>query len=107
KKNAETEFKKSMERTNQAMEVLEAQLLDELNTSGANSLSCPSGTVYKTIQMSTSIDDRPAFLAYVRASGEWEALDAKANKTFIKEYMDKNNDVPPGVKVTQLATVGI
>lgn len=107
KKNAEKEFKDSMERPNKAMETLEAALLDELNRSGADSLSCPAGTVYKNMQLNSSIDDRVAFLAWLRANGDWEALDAKANKTFLKEFMEKNGDVPPGVKVSQIATVGI
>lgn len=107
KKNAEDEFKKSMERPNAAMDKIEAELLDELNKTGADSISCPQGTVYKNTQVSTTVEDRITFLKWLRAGGEWDAADIKGNKTFIKEYAEKNGELPPGVKMTQMATVGI
>lgn len=107
KKAAEDEFKKSMSKVVQAMDKLEAELLDTLNQSGANSLSCDEGTVYRNMQLSATVENRDDFLGHVRNTGLWEALDVKANKTFIKEYMEANGTVPPGLKVTQMATVGV
>lgn len=107
KKSAEDEFKKSMVRVNEAMDKLEAELLDTLNQSGANSLACDSGTVYKNTQLSATVENRDDFLGHVRKTDLWEALDVKANKTFIKEYMETHGVVPPGLKVTQMATVGV
>ncbi len=107
KKSAEDEFKKSMERTNAAMDKLEAELLDELNSSGAKSIACDAGTVYKNMQLSATVENREAFKAYCEENDLWEAMDIKANKTFVKEMMEKTQTVPPGLKVTQLQTVGI
>lgn len=107
KKSAEDELKKSLKRTVEAMDKLEAELLDELTKSGANSLACDQGTVYKSMQLSATVENRQDFLDHISQNDLWEALDVKANKTFIKEYMEKNQAVLPGLKVTQLTTVGI
>lgn len=107
KKAAEEEFKKSLKRVNDAMEKLEGELLNDLNASGANSLSCDAGTVYKNTQLSATVENREAFREYVVKNDLWEAMDIKANKTFVKEFMEREGTPLPGVKVTQIATVGV
>lgn len=107
KKSAEDEFKKSLKRVNEAMDKLEADLLNDLNQSGATSLSCDSGTVYKNMQTSATVEDRNAFLDFLLTNNLLEALDVKANKTFVKDYMEEHGHVVPGIKFTQLATVGV
>jgi hypothetical protein len=104
---AKKEFTKSMERVVLAMEKLEGDLLNDLNTTGADSLSCPQGTVYRNRTMTATVESREAFLACVRAHGLWEALDVKANKTFVKEYMDEKGEALPGLKITQFDKVGV
>jgi hypothetical protein len=107
KKAATEEFNKSMERVTLAMEKLEAELLNDLNISGAKSLACPEGTVYRQVQLSATVENRDQFRDFVVSQNLWEAMDIKANKTFVREYMDTNGATVPGVKVTQIATVGI
>lgn len=107
KKAAEEEFKKSLKRVNDAMEKLEGELLNDLNASGANSLSCDAGTVYKNTQLSATVENREVFREYVVKNDLWEAMDIKANKTFVKEFMEREGTPLPGVKVTQIATVGV
>lgn len=107
KKAAEEEFKKSLKRVNDAMEKLEGELLNDLNASGANSLSCDAGTVYKNTQLSATVENREAFREYVVKNDLWEAMDIRANKTFVKEFMEREGTPLPGVKVTQIATVGV
>ena len=107
KQQAEEEFKLAMKRTYEAMGKLENELLQDLRDLGADSLACPGGTVYQNTQMSTSVEDRDAFMNHVRANDLWEALDVKANKTFIRDYMDAHAEAFSGVKVSQRATVGV
>lgn len=107
KKAAEEEFKNSLKRVIDAMEKLEGELLNDLNASGANSLSCDAGTVYKNTQLSATVENREAFREYVVKNDLWEAMDIKANKTFVKEFMEREGTPLPGVKVTQIATVGV
>ncbi len=107
KKSAEDAFKKSLARTNDAMDKLEALMLEHLNTTGANNLSCDAGTVYKNTQMSATVENRDAFREWVLQGNLWDAVDLKANKTFVREYMEEQQAEIPGLKVTQIHTVGI
>ena len=106
KKQQQEAFAKSMERTNQAMQLLENQLLQDLDASGAQSLACGAGTVYRTIQLSATVEDREEFMKHVRAHDNWDILDVKANKTAVREILEAGGSVP-GVKITQYAQVGI
>lgn len=107
KQRANDEFKSSMAKVNLAMEKLEATLLDHLNQTGGTSLACDGGTVYKNMQYSATVKDQPAFLKWVREHNEWDALDLKANKTFVKSMAEETGAVPPGINFTQLQTVGV
>jgi hypothetical protein len=106
KKAAADEFSKSMEKVNQAMQKLEAKLLESLDQSGSNSISCDAGTVYRNTQHSAVVRDRKAFLDYILATGDWDALDVKANKTYVREQAEKAALVP-GVELTSVYTVGV
>lgn len=106
KKAAEAEFKKSMERTNQGMEKLEGLLLIKLEELGADSLACPEGTVYRNTQHSATVQDRTVFREWVESTGNWDAVDLKANKVAVRELLEAGTEVP-GVKFTSVHTVGV
>lgn len=106
-KAAKDEFEKSLERPNSAMEKLEAELLDHLNQSGANSLSCDDGTVYRNTQFSATVENREAFRDFVEKNNLWEAMDIRANKTFVREFMEEKGDGMPGIKTSTRVTVGV
>jgi hypothetical protein len=107
KKAAEDEFKKSLERVVEAMKKLEADLLEYLNSTGSDTLSAKGvGTVYRSKRSSATVEDPEAFMAWVREQEAWNALDIKANKTFMEE-MANAGDIPPGVKFSIDHTVNI
>jgi hypothetical protein len=106
-KQAKEEFESSIEKPKLAMAKLEAELLDDLNKSGADSIAAKGvGTVYRNTQYSATVENREAFIEFVNANG-WDAVDLKANKTFVREYITEKGAIPPGVKFTQVETVGI
>ena len=107
KKAAEDAFKTSMKRTYDAMEKLEGELLTHLNETGANSIACDDGTVYRNTQVSATVENREVFREFVMTNDLWEAMDIRANKTFVREYMEQKGETLPGIKVTTLATVGV
>jgi hypothetical protein len=107
KEAAHAEFKKSLETTNQIMEQLEGILLQKLQELGVDSLSAKGiGTVYRNTQYSATVEDKAAFRQYLEESGDWDALDLKANKTAARLRADEGNPLP-GVKFSSFATVGI
>lgn len=106
KKHAEDEFKKGMERVNQAMEKLANQALEHMTQTGAESIATEAGTVYRNTQWSATVKDKQAFLDFVRQNEEWDALDVRANKTYVRETMAEGKDVP-GVSLSSISTVGV
>lgn len=106
KKAAEAEFKKSMERTNLGMEKLEGMMLKHLDEAGATSIACEAGTVYRNTQFSATVEDKQEFREWLLQSGEWEAIDWRANKTYVRQAVEEG-DVIPGVKHTAVFTVGV
>lgn len=107
KKEKDDAHKESVKKLVLAMDRLEAGLLEYLNTSGANSIASDAGTAYKSEQVSASIEDKESFRQFVIETQQWEAIDWKANKSFVKDYMEENQESPPGLKVSRMSTVGV
>lgn len=106
KKQADTEFKASMERVNAAMKKLEASLMTDIHASGGKSLSSDDGTVYIKTQSSASVKDRDAFFKFVFETKNLELLDARANKAVVRE-LQAEGTVVPGVNYTEMQHVGV
>lgn len=92
---------------NTAMEQLEGLMLNALNATGQENAKTKNGTVYKTEKTSCSLEDADEFLRHVIGTEQWELLDRKANVTAVKDYLDMNGALPPGVKLTTTMEVGI
>ena len=107
KKEKDEAHKESLKKVVAAMDRLEAGLLEHLNDAGVNSVASDAGTAYKSVMVSATVEDKTAFLSFVKETDQFEAMDIKANKTWVKEYLDENQEVPPGVKVSQIQTVGV
>ncbi len=107
KKEKDDAHKESLKPLVQMMDQIEAGLLEFLNGSGSNSVASDAGTAYKSMQVSATVEDKQAFMSFVKETDQFEALDIKANRTWVKEYMDENSEVPPGVKVSQMQTIGV
>jgi hypothetical protein len=106
-KAAQDEFEASLERPKAAMKKLEAELLEFLNANGSDNLAVKGvGTVYRTNRTSASVEDPAAFMAWVREHEMWDALDIKANKTFVAEQAEAG-DLPPGVKFSVTQAINI
>jgi len=106
KKDADAEFKKSMERVNKAMKKLEGELMKALDEYGVDSLSGNSGTVYIRTQNSASVKDRDEFLKFVFGTKNLELLDVRANKKIVRE-LGLQGTVVPGVTYTEIKQVGV
>jgi hypothetical protein len=107
KKLKDDEHKKSLARIIEGMTKLEGLLLAHLQAAGTDSAACAAGTVYKRIETSVSVEDPVAFDAWVMDQTDNSVLDIKPNKTAIKGMLERNEPIPPGVKITQIALVGV
>jgi type I site-specific restriction endonuclease len=107
KKAKDEEHKKSVSKLVAAMDKLEGALLEFLDANGIQNVACTNGTAYKSVQLSATIEDKEAFMSFVKTTEQWEALDIKANKSFVNDYLDENQEAPPGVKTSKISTVGV
>ena len=99
--------KAEMARFNNALAQIERLLLDEFNTSKTESVRTKHGTAYRTVQTSVSVSDRDLFMSFVREGDNWIFLDAHANKSAVKQYLESEQQLPPGVNVVSRATVNV
>jgi glutaredoxin 2 len=107
KEAAQDEFKKSLETTNQVMDMLEAVLLQKLQELGVDSLTAKGiGTVYRNTTDSATVEDKDAFRKYLESTGDYSVLDLKANKKVARELANAGTPIP-GVKFTSIHSVGI
>jgi len=106
-KKAKEEFEASLERVRVAKTKLEVELLEDLNTLGADSIAAKGvGTVYRNTVTSVTVENRDEFMKFVSENG-WDAVDLKANKTFVREYLEEKGSIPAGVKFSQVVTIGV
>ncbi len=107
KKAKDAEHTETLKKIVSAMEKLEGALLEFLDANGVQNVACGSGTAFKMTEVSATIEDKEAFMAFVKETDQFEALDIKCNKTFAKDYVEENQEAPPGVKYSTIAAVGV
>jgi len=107
KDQATKEFKKSMERVNEAMLKLEAELLEEFQQSGVTQAKGQTGaTAFIKTFSSFKTTDRDAFLRFAVKSKNLELMDIRPNRTVMKEMVEKGIHVD-GVDATHSQTIQI
>lgn len=99
--------KEQLARFKTVMDKIEALILDHFNETGVESARTPAGTAFKSIKSNVRVDDRDAFMAFVRDTEGWAFLESKANKSAVDEYLKVNEALPPGVSLSRVATVNI
>jgi hypothetical protein len=78
-------------------ERVECELRKILEGTGGSSISCKVGTVFVTEKTSAKVADWPTLVAFVKANEAYHLLNHAVNKTAVKEYLDTNEALPPGV----------
>lgn len=82
---------------NEKMGKLEAWLQKHLQSEGVDSMKTKAGTAFLQSNSSATVKDWPATLEWVKDNDEWSFLEARVNKTAVKDYMESTGDIPPGV----------
>lgn len=106
-KSLDDAHKATMAPFRETLEKLNAVLLNHLNTVGVDSAKSASGTVYKTMKESVSLEDPSAFMRHVIGTENWDLLERKANLTACKAFAEENVTMPPGVKFSSMQVVGV
>ena len=90
---------------NEALEMLEAEMHDRLKQAGVESFKTDVGTAYTKTLKSIKVVDRAAFMDFVK-NGNIDLLDVRPNKTAVEEYIEQNQQLPQGLDITSVESVG-
>lgn len=90
--------KEELQPYTERMEKIEAWLQKTLTEMGLENFKGRSGTAYLKQVSSATVEDREAFLQFVRESGLWELLESRCSKSVVDDYIEAKGEIPPGVK---------
>jgi hypothetical protein len=79
------------------MAQLEAYIKQRADEEGITNVTTDYGTGYWTTHYSCTVANPSAFFDYVVNTAKFELLEKRASKSAVKEYIDENGSVPPGV----------
>ena len=86
----------------------EAWLLNELQTTGAQSMRFECGTVTQSTTMRANIGDWDALSKFIVENNLVDMLQKRISTTTLKEYMSsEGKEVPPGVAITYVRCISI
>lgn len=106
-KEQDDKHKKAMAPAREALEQLNNVILNALNNAGGDSIKTKHGTAYKTVKRSASLEDPEKFMSFVIKKELFDLLERKVSITAAEQYADENGVLPPGVKVSSKAVVGV
>lgn len=87
--------------------VLTGWLQDFMEKAGAESVKTSEGTCYSSTRYTASLADPEAFMHFVLERQDFSLLDRKANVTAVRDYVETNGNLPPGVNLSSIKTVGV
>jgi hypothetical protein len=90
-----------MEPITSRMQKVEAWLQNHLNTQNIRSLKSASGTAFLKEVSSATVEDREAFMNFVRENNLWEFLDSRCSKSVVDDYVQQTGNLPPGIKYSR------
>jgi hypothetical protein len=106
-KEMEEAHKKELAPYKELLDQLEGWLQIYMSKTNSESIKTEAGTVYTTKRFTASLADPDAFMKFVIDSGAFELLDRRANATAVKDYVQENGGLPPGVNLTGIEKVGV
>jgi hypothetical protein len=89
--------KEALRPYNDALEKIEAALLNYFNQSGSDSCKTPAGTAFTSTRSSATVADREAFFGWVLEHNALDMLEARCAKLAVEQYLDSTGELPPGV----------
>lgn len=92
---------------NRRLRQIEIALLEQLNKQGAESIKTPAGTAFKSTETSITVADGGQFQRFVIGSNLWELVDFRANKTAVKEFLESQKALPPGLNHSETYVVRV
>jgi hypothetical protein len=106
-KALEAAHKEQLKPMKEALEQLGGVLMQFMTETGSDGIKTEAGTCYVTTRWSAALADADAFMRFVRETGNFDLLDRKANATAVRDYVEANTTLPPGVNLSSIQQVGV
>lgn len=84
----------------QRMELVQKEMMTRFLQRGAESTRCDSGTAYVEEKDSATLANPAAFMDFVTATENWDLLEKRCAKLAVRNYIQTNKELPPGVNYT-------
>lgn len=98
KKDAiEGETKQKVSEIKAKMEKLEAWIKTQADAQGVTSFKTKHGTAFLTTTDYANVADWDAVLEFIQTKGAFEMLEKRVSKTAVRNYVENDKFVPPGV----------
>jgi len=101
------EYDVKVGRIEEALDKIEAKLLEVFDSAGMDSVKTEAGTAYVSTRTAASVADRDTFMEFVRTNDEWPLLEIRASKAAVEEYRSQHEDLPPGINWREERVVNI
>jgi hypothetical protein len=90
------------------MEQIEAVILATFDQLGTESVKSAEGTAYISKRTSATVADKEAFRNFILADeNNWAMADLRAAKAAVEQYVEENQDLPPGLNWREERTINV
>lgn len=107
KKELQAKHKAELANYDVALAKIEAKLQEYFNQSGVNSINTPDGTAYRKLETKVRVADREAWFDWIFQNNARAFLEAHVNSAAVKEFIDANDTLPPGLDITNIFQVRV
>lgn len=108
KERIENEVKEQTQQLKDAMEKIEAWLYSHMDKQGTTSLSAKGvGTAFFNQTDYANVGDWDATLEYIKANDKFELLERRVSKKAVRDIIDEDKMVPPGINYGTRVTVQV
>lgn len=107
KDEIEQAYKAKVAPFTEAMQQIEAYLLDHLNRTGSESVRTGEGTFYKSTITSFKVDNPGLLREYIAQHGLTDLYTNAVSKEAVQALLDKGHPLPPGISVSSFTRVNI
>lgn len=103
----ETQMKAAMKPISEEMVKIEGELMSLLNATGAQNISTPHGTAYKSETRRFTVEDPHLFRSWIEANNRPDFYQNRVSDEAVKAYVEEFGTLPPGVKMSAHVTVNV
>lgn len=79
----------------------------QMQAQGLTNFKGPSGIAFLQTDTTISVKDWDATFEWIKANEAWSVLEKRVSKSVVQDFIEANNEVPPGLHVSSETTAHI